>query len=343
MKKILSVFLCLIFICSIVSCDTKESPSGNEKVEENITYTFISEQERLSWKDKIVTAISTNGFYDDYKVLQSSFIGMALMDLNFDNTPELIAAYTGGSMGNVCIVVYDLESGEHLCLLGDTPHYKNWDNVYFCVYRDHEGNYLIVNEGALRSGLEWYTITSSLNNQFEFDTLFAKVEISGDDSRYYCGKNEVDKAAFEKQKEQFENNYKAVAETQLKMIHWDTIVPNGKGEPQNEAEIISEMADKLVNSDQQFIRFDISTQQSTTDYKQAYPEFLKAKKDSNDLFALVYIDNDDIPELYLCGMSEAEGDMINQNDHMGLYYDNVYKLTENDFSQILDSKYTKRY
>ena len=287
MKKILSIFLCLIFVCSIVSCDTKEYPSGTLETalqeaptDEQLPYTFISKQERLTWKDKIVTAISNNGFYDDYKVLQGHFIGMALMDLNFDNTPELIAVYSGGSMGNVCIIAYGLESGEKLCVLGETPHYQDWNNVYFCVHRNNDGNYILVNEGSLRNGPEWYLITSKLSEDFKFDSILEEVKIMDGDSRYYCGRNEVDKAEFEKQKEQFLNNYKAVTQTQLKIIHWDTIAPNGKGEPKTKAEVISEMADKLVNSEQQFIRFDSSTptvdenvQQTTADYKQTYPDF----------------------------------------------------------------------
>ena len=89
-------------------------------------------------------------------------------------------------------------------------------------------------------------------------------------------------------------------------------------------------------------------------------------------YALVYIDNDDIPELYALGICEADGDtvctfrngrvveerlerrfggkyversgiLVNQNGHMGRYYDNVYQLDQNGFSQILDAVYTKRY
>lgn len=255
MKKILSVFLCLIFICSIVSCDTKENLSDNEKsentsqethVEENITYTFISEQERLSWKDKIITALSVANPYEE---IEPGILGAALMDLNFDNTPELIIVGEGGSMGNVCLVPYDIESGEQLCVLGDTPHYNDWDNVYLCVHRNNDGNYILVNEGSLRNGLEWYLLTSKLTEDFKFDTLFEEVKTSDNDIRYYFDGNEVDKAEFEKQKEQFKNDYKAVAETQLKIIYWDSI------EAQTKSEAISKMADELVISDQQFIDF----------------------------------------------------------------------------------------
>ena len=89
-------------------------------------------------------------------------------------------------------------------------------------------------------------------------------------------------------------------------------------------------------------------------------------------YALVYIDNDDVPELYAMGAIEADGDlicaykngslieqhlarnaggkyveksgiMINQNGHMGRYYDVVYRLDETGFSQILEASYTERY
>ena len=262
MKKILSLLLCLIFIFSVVSCEKEDLPPEAEKTkdttpknssDEKAPYTFLSNRERLTWKDKIVTVLSGNDLYDDYEVLQHNFLGMALMDLNFDNTPELIAAYGGGSMGNVCLVAYDLESGERLCALGDTPHYQDWDNVYFCVHRNNDGNYILVNEGLLRFGTEGYLITSKLTEDFYLDSIFVEVTSEGESIRYYCDETEVDKAEFEKQKEQFENDYKAIAKTQLKMIYWDTV------EAKTKNEAISEMADKLVNSDQQFIRFDIAS------------------------------------------------------------------------------------
>ena len=109
-----------------------------------------------------------------------------------------------------------------------------------------------------------------------------------------------------------------------------------------------------------------SAQQSSTDYKRVYLEFLKDKQESHRLFALVFIDNDDIPELYLKGASEAEGDMvcsfkngsiikqqlnrtgggkytphsgnmINQNGNMGYCYTDVYNLNENGFTKTFNA------
>jgi hypothetical protein len=143
------------------------------------------------------------------------------------------------------------------------------------------------------------------------------------------------------------------------------------GNVPSESEIISSKTSSVSE------RYPTSTTPTTdnqvlSEYKVAYLDFLKDKKESHRLFSLVYIDNDDIPELYLSGVSEAEGDMIcsfkngvvvyqylsrigggkyveksesiiNQNGHMGQYYDNVYKLDENGFSEVLNARYKEIY
>lgn len=105
-----------------------------------------------------------------------------------------------------------------------------------------------------------------------------------------------------------------------------------------------------------------STENSTDtpEWKTAYLSFLEQEKDSHNSYALVYIDGDDIPELYLSGIDEAIGDsicsykngaiveqqlnrrgggwyieksgnVINQNGKMGCIYTHVYKLNEDGF------------
>ena len=388
MNKILSVFLCLIFLLSFASCTqteyffgdeesenasqeavTEESENASQEAvtEEQQPYAFISMQERLSWKDKVITALSVANPYGE---IEPGILGAALMDLNFDNTPELIVVGSGGSMGNVYIAAYNIESGEKMCVLGGTPHYQYRNNVYFCVHRSNDGKYIIVNEGSIRNGLEWDMMTSKLTGDFKFDTIFEEVIASDESRSYYCTGSQVDKAEFEKQKEQFKNDYKAITETQLRIIFWDSL------EFETKSEAFSKMADALINSDQQFIQFDrdpvTDTLAPATSYEQAYLDFLKDKNESHRSFALVYVDGDDIPELYLKGSSEAEGDMvcsfkngkvvcqqlgrtgggsyipkggkiINRNGHMGMYHDNVYKLDGNGFSELLNAHYTETY
>jgi len=111
------------------------------------------------------------------------------------------------------------------------------------------------------------------------------------------------------------------------------------------------------------------------DWKTAYLDFIERRESEYDFdyrYALVYVDNDDIPELYAMGVCQADGDLIcsykngriieqrlvrmlggkyversgiiiNQNGSTGQYYDNVYKLDQNGFSQILNASYTERY
>lgn len=112
-----------------------------------------------------------------------------------------------------------------------------------------------------------------------------------------------------------------------------------------------------------------------SDWKTAYLNFIIQRESEYERgfrYALAYIDNDDIPELYIVGICEADGDLvcsykngqiieqnlsrkcggkyveksgllINQNGHQGRYYDDIYKLDENGFSQILHGTDTEHY
>ena len=54
----------------------------------------------------------------------------------------------------------------------------------------------------------------------------------------------------------------------------------------------------------------IAETDATPEWKTAYLNFLEAEKDTHLSYALIYIDGDDIPELYLSGDCEATGDSI---------------------------------
>ena len=116
-------------------------------------------------------------------------------------------------------------------------------------------------------------------------------------------------------------------------------------------------------------KMDLSSWKSTyLNIIESRPEF----DSTYDAYALVYVDADDIPELYVLGSCEAEGDIIysykngnifeqrlarmaggkyiersgkiiNQNGHMGGYYDYVYVLDNSGFTQTLNAVYTERY
>lgn len=103
-------------------------------------------------------------------------------------------------------------------------------------------------------------------------------------------------------------------------------------------------------------------QPATPAWKKAYLDLIEQNKEEPMTYALVYIDNDDIPELYVGGYFEMAGDDVysykngslikqhldrndggsyiprsgvfcNVNGNMGYFYTNVYKLDNTGFSR----------
>ena len=111
------------------------------------------------------------------------------------------------------------------------------------------------------------------------------------------------------------------------------------------------------------------------EWKTAYLDYLlllESQSTYKHAFSLVYVDGDDIPELYIRGTCEIDGDiicsykngniveqhlertcggqyiersgiLINQNGHIDWFFDRVYTLDENGFSQILNADHTERH
>lgn len=122
------------------------------------------------------------------------------------------------------------------------------------------------------------------------------------------------------------------------------------------------------DSSEQTEIFDVvsSSEKDLPEWKKAYLDFLDDKDGEYLSFALVYIDNDDIPELYMSGCCEATGDSIssfkkgkiveqllnrigggkyirkdgkiyNCNGNMGYYQTHVYELDNNGFNQTFNA------
>lgn len=109
----------------------------------------------------------------------------------------------------------------------------------------------------------------------------------------------------------------------------------------------------------------------SSDWKVAYLEYIELNKGWNIEYALVHIDGDEIPELYLSGDCEATGDtvcsykngtvieqrlgrkhggsyiegsgkLINRNGNMGCCYTNAYTLTDTGFNLIFSADMIER-
>ena len=108
------------------------------------------------------------------------------------------------------------------------------------------------------------------------------------------------------------------------------------------------------------------------EWKKAYLEFLEINHFEFSSYRLVYVDGDDIPELYLSGICEAGGDsvcsfkngeviqvrlkrkwggyfipgsgmILNCNGNMGYYSTDVYNLTESSFVLLLSGLEIQSY
>ena len=115
-----------------------------------------------------------------------------------------------------------------------------------------------------------------------------------------------------------------------------------------------------------------SEDSTPTDWKSAYLNEIERRKEINSTFALIYVDNDNIPELYILGFCEAEGDtvfsfkngklielhlgrmfggkyieksglIINENGNMGYYYTTVYSLSDSGFTTLFEGTETESY
>ncbi len=109
----------------------------------------------------------------------------------------------------------------------------------------------------------------------------------------------------------------------------------------------------------------------TMEWKKAYRDYIKKLKNNGYVrFALIYVDDDNIPELYAEGNCEAAGELIctyynkkvvkasfgrlygtsyskhsglilHDNGHMGYYYTDLYRLKDGKFTRVHKSTMTE--
>ena len=138
MKRILAFLLCSFIIFSLVSCYFfLDSPSTEH------FNTFISQQEQNTWKEDLAALL----YSVQHKEMQVSSeitsmslasVSVGLMDINFDNIPEVFFAYQGGSMGNIPIDIYDLKSGKKLGHY-EASHSPDGDSICLYVAESNDG------------------------------------------------------------------------------------------------------------------------------------------------------------------------------------------------------------
>jgi len=251
MKKILLLLLCGILIFNVASCNRNDDPEETDGTE-GITaskYTFISYEEKCTWKSKLTAVLSKIEIHDEPGIPGSFAIG--LMDINFDNSPEVFAAHAGGSMGNVFIEIYDLDSGEQL-ISYDAAHWEDSENIYLCV-ADKNGEYVVLSEGALRNDIGWMKLIDLLPKNIDSQAVYLMTEslfaeaLSNEAEHYEYKGNIVDKSQYDEYYRIFLDEYNKIESTQIQLIKWSSI------EAENRNELVEKMADALINTSQDFI------------------------------------------------------------------------------------------
>ena len=251
MKKILLLLLCGILIFNAASCNRNDDPEETDGTE-GITaskYTFISNEEKSTWKSNLTAVLSKIGIHDEPGIPGSFAIG--LMDINFDNSPEVFAAHAGGSMGNVFIEIYDLDSGEQL-ISYNAAHWESSENIYLCV-ADKNGEYVVLSEGALRNDIGWMKLIDLLPKNIDSQAVYLMTEslfaeaLSNEAEHYEYKGNIVDKSQYDEYYRIFLDEYNKIESTQIQLIKWSSI------ESENRNELVEKMAEALIHTSQDFI------------------------------------------------------------------------------------------
>ncbi len=215
---------------------------------------FIPQSEKDAYKEKL-TAVLSAVKHEDYMYGSFATFGAGLMDLNFDNIPEVLVASPGGSMGNVLIVVYDLETGEKICYY-NASHYGDWDGIYMCVAA-FDGDYVILTEGSYREpSIGWVKIFGVLDQELSSaylpgKALFAE-SVAG--SYYEYNGESVSKEEYAEQFQRFTEEYVKINETQITLIKWSDVgFDYSQSDGSNIDAYAEKLAEALINSEQEFI------------------------------------------------------------------------------------------
>lgn len=349
MKKVLASLLILSTLATaLTSCDSPDQYRVNSKkdpteIEQTIPIVYPDTKNVLG-KD-IKAILSTVDIPTSENTIGCSH-AVGLMDLDFDGVPEVLVAYPGGSMGNVFVQIYNLKTHKKIADY-NAAHYGSTGGLRLYVAKT-ETKYVTLAEGTFRDPESGFCNTISQlqiddNNTLKLKNLFATAEKAnslGQGPYFVLGKH-AEKAQYDEEYQCFLNDYQKVESTELQLIWWSSLVAETK------EQLVSQMTNALLSTSQKFV-----------DWKAAYLDVIEIKKDDRRAYALAFIDGDEVPELYVKGIDQAEGDCIysykngqlaklqlerigggryieysgeilNQNGTTGTYCTDVYKLNKN--------------
>ena len=246
MKRGLLLFCCLMM--ALVGCRQgvadSIAPGANVENDES-AYTFISAEQKQLWREDLLALLEEIEIYDIENAIPGTF-AVGLMDLDCDGIPEVIAAYTGGSMGNVYLEIWDLKTGTELASF-NVGHNQNGRDV--CMYvADCGGDYAVITLGTLRDhDIGWLDLVGVIDRTYHLE--FPLAHTNDREAVYYYMGELTDQAQYEALYTQFHQDHVEISSTRLQLVEWDTF-----DEPEREV-LLQKMADALLNSSQQFLDF----------------------------------------------------------------------------------------
>lgn len=210
----------------------------------NRSETCLTQDVQDTWEDDLVTLLSGLEPYDPEAVSISTY-AVGLFDLNFDNTPEVLVIYPGGSMGNMWVKIYDLKQpDEPICDYNGMSIGEN----YLTVAKTGD-DYVVLTEGSIRGRsyrLELLTFDSGV---VETKELFGVGDSSNDPNQYFYMGEPVEKAKYDEEYQKFLNDYTVLAETEISLVFWKDY------DLSNQKQLVRDIAEDLVYSSQTFIDY----------------------------------------------------------------------------------------
>lgn len=271
MKKIFVALLCVFLLCNFVSCNQSNLTETTSSVTDSTSQETVqsqpestnpvifhsdancyvlTEKEQQTWKPYLLSTLANIGIKDSEHYIPGSY-AIGLMDINFDNVPEVLAAHDGGSMGNVWIEIYDLQTGNQLCFY-DAAHWMDSDNIYLCV-ADKNGEKVILSEGSIRTPeFGWIKHFGVLLRELDVDwcigeTILFAESVAQEVGYYEHNRIPVSKEEYDAKFQQFLKEYQTISQTQIQLIKWEQFDASSR------EELNEKMADALIGSTQEFV------------------------------------------------------------------------------------------
>lgn len=275
MKRVLTIVLSILLLFSAVACNytnkthDRENDEQSENYIENTqidNYEFISAEEKASWRHRLINILSNCEKYAPEFGCYGSYAA-AIMDLNFDNTPEVILASYGGSMCNIPLQIFDLNSGEMLGTYIASQYGP--DNVYLCVAKK-DGKYVILRDGSIRITADEFHRSIGIlkvnedtkSNYLISESILSSSTENGTET-YMVNGIRADKEFYDEQYDQFLFEYKTIDQTAMQLFKWsdygelewkDFGIKEGI-DPESHRILAEKMADALISSSQEFIKY----------------------------------------------------------------------------------------